>query len=154
MAEPIIEQIADWINDAIDGEQDPDTSLTLRAVRPTVIDWDVNNFRHGDVIIEIREMSTQSKTASDSRTELATWDLHGIIRDLPADTAADTMLCRMSATVRRLLLAGNSAGRACGSLALHIDCPAVAYGIIEGGVVAEITAAVTYDTEIKDGYAQ
>lgn len=153
MSEPIVEQIAQWINDAIDAQADPDATLTLRAVRPKVLDWDVSNFKHGDVIIESIDGKTVQKTATVSRTELASWALHGLIRSLPADTAADTMLARMAETIRRLLLAGNVSGQACGGLALHIDCPAAAYGIIEGGVVAEVTVTVLYMTALADGYA-
>lgn len=152
MAEPVIEQITDWINDALDGQQDPDATLTLRSVRPVVLEPDDRNFRHGDVVIEITDIKTQQKTASDSRTELASWILHGVIRELPASTAADTMLARMGETIRRLLLAGLAGGQACGGLALDIDCPETSYELIEGGVVVRVTVAVRYMTALKDGY--
>ena len=152
MAEPVIEQIAQWINDALDGKQDPDKTLTLRAVRPKILDWNVQDFKHGDVIIEADSISTQNKTLDDSRGELAGFKCYGIIRTLPADTAADTIISRMIETIRRLLLAGNSGGKACGSLALHIDCPAASFDVMDGGVIADVDVQVTYRTGLNDGY--
>ena len=152
MAEAIIEQIAAWIEGEIDGVQDPGATLTLRAVRPKILDWQADDFKHGDVIIEIVDSGTLSKTIS-SRTELGEWKLYGIITTLPADTAADIVLSRMAETIRRTLLAGNVSGQACGGLALNIDCPEVNYSNMSGGVVAEVTVQVTYITALADGYA-
>lgn len=149
--EPIVERIAEWIEEEIDGVQDPDATLTLRAVRPKILDWEASNFKHGDVIIEALEGATLSKTTS-SRTEVAEWRLYGIIKTLPANTAADTVLSRMAETIRRILLGGNQKGRACGGLALNIDCPDVTYSIMSGGVVAEVTAHIKYVTGLADGY--
>jgi len=149
--EPIVEKIAIWIEEEIDGVQDPDATLTLRAVRPKILDWQASDFKHGDVIIELIDGGTESKTTS-SRTELAEWRLYGIIRTLPADTAADTVLSRMAETIRRTLLAGNVQGQACGGLALNIDCPDVTYSIMSGGLVAEVTAQIKYVTDLADGY--
>ncbi len=154
MAEPIIEQIAQWIEDALDGAQDPDATLTLRAVRPKVLDWTVQDFKHGDVIIEADTIATQGKTTSESRGELAPFKCYGIIRTLPADTAADTVVSRMIETIRRTLLAGNSAGRACGGVAIVIDCPNASFGLMDGGLIAEVDVQVTYRTGLKDGYEQ
>lgn len=153
MAEPIIEQIAVAIETAIDGVQDPDASLTLRAVRPKILDWEASDFRHGDVIIELVDIGTQSKTTVESREELGTWKLYGIVTTLPADTAADTVLARMAETVRRSLLAENDDGQAFSGIALNVDCPDVNYSIMAGGVVAEVTVQVTYKTALADGYA-
>ncbi len=153
MAEPIIEQISDWINDALDGKADPDTTFTLRSVRPTVLDWEASDFAHGDVIIELGPIVTQSQTTVESRTEQATFKLYGIVRTLPANTKADTVLARMAETIRRLMFAGNADGQACGGLALNIDCPNVDPGIFNGGILAEVTAEVKYQTALKDGYA-
>jgi len=152
MAEAIIEQIAAWIEEAIDGVQDPGATLTLRAVRPKILDWQADDFKHGDVIIELVDTGTMSKTTS-SRTELGEWKLYGIITALPADTAADIVLSRMAETIRRTLLAGNVRGQACGGLALNIDCPEVNYSIMSGGVVAEVTVQIKYITALADGYA-
>ena len=149
--EPIVEKIAKWIESEIDGVQDPGATLTLRAVRPKILDWEASNFKHGDVIIEIIEGATLSKTTS-SRTEVAEWRLYGIITTLPADTAADTVLSRMAETIRRTLLSGNKRGQACGGLALNIDCPEGTYSIMSGGVVAEVTAHIKYVTDLADGY--
>lgn len=154
MPEPIIEQIAQWIENALDGQQDPDATLTLRAVRPKILDWTVQDFKHGDVIIEGGPKSTQNKTASISRGELANFKCYGIIRTLPADTAADTVLNRMTEAIRKLLLAGNSGGRACGGVAYHIDCLSDTPGLMDGGIVAEVNVQVTYRTGIFDGYEQ
>jgi len=149
--EPIVEKIAEWIESEIDGVQDPDATLTLRAVRPKILDWEASNFKHGDVIIEIVEGATLSKTTS-SRTEVGEWRLYGIIRTLPENTAADTVLSRMAETIRRTLLGGNKRGQACGGLALNLDCPEVTYSIMSGGVVAEVTAHIRYVTDLADGY--
>lgn len=149
--EAIVERIAEWIEGAIDGVQDPGATLTLRAVRPEILDWLAEDFKHGDVIMEIIEGATLSKTTS-SRIEVAEWKLYGIIRTLPANTAADTVLSRMAETIRRTLLSGNQRGQACGGLALNIDCPEVSYSIMSGGVVAEVTAQVKYVTDLADGY--
>jgi len=149
--EPIIEKIAVWIEEAIDGVQDQGATLMLRAVRPKILDWRASDFKHGDVIIELVDGGTLSKTTG-SRTELAEWRLYGIIRELPANTAADTVLSRMAETIRRTLLSGNKRGQACGGLALNIDCPGTSYSIMSGGVVAEVTAQVKYVTALADGY--
>ena len=152
MAETIHEQIAQWITDAIDGKADPAATMTLRAVRPKILDWSVEDFVHGDVIIEAADIKTQSKT-SQSRTELGTWGLYGIIRQLPADTAADTVISRMIETIRRLLMAGNVASRACGGLAYNIECSEGSFDVMTGGVVAFVTAGVLYPTGLYDGYS-
>jgi len=151
MAEPIVEKIAEWIEGEIDGMQDPDATLTLRAIRPKILDWQASDFKHGDVVIEFVDGGTISKTTS-SRDELAEWKLYGIITTLPANTSADTVLSRMAETIRRTLLSGNKRGQACGGLALNIDCPEVNYSIMSGGVVAEVTCQVTYVTAVSDGY--
>lgn len=151
MAEPIVERIADWIEGTINGVQDPGATLTLNAVRPKILDWEASDFKHGDVIMEIINAGTLSKTTS-SRTELAEWRLYGIITTLPDNTAADTMLSRIAETIRKTLLSGNIRGQACGGLALNIDCPGVNYSIMIGGIVAEITVQVTFVTAIADGY--
>ena len=149
--EPLIEKIAVWIEEEIEGIQDPGKTLTLNAVRPKILDWQAENFKHEDVIIELIDQGTLSKTTS-SRTELAEARLYGIIRILPADTAADTVLNRMAETIRRTLLSSNKRGQACGGLALNIDCPDVTYSIMSGGVVAEVTAQIKYVTDLADGY--
>ena len=149
--EPIVERIAEWIEGTVDGVQDPGATLTLRAVRPKILDWEASDFKHGDVIMEIIEGTTLSKTTS-SRTEVAEWKLYGIIRTLPANTSADTVLSRMAETIRRTLLSGNQRGQACGGLAQNIDCPETTFSIMSGGVVAEVTAHVRYVTALGDGY--
>jgi len=153
MSEPIVEQISDWINDAIQGVQDPDKTLTLKAVRPTILDWDVGNYAHGDVIIEISSVDTEKKSTTGSRYETGIWSLYGIITTLPANTAVDTVLSRMAETIRRTLLAGNAGGQACGGLALGIDCPEVNYAAGPGCAVVEVGVAVDYPTGLYDGYA-
>ncbi len=149
--EAIVEKIGVWIEEAIDGVKDPGATLTLRAVRPKILDWQASDFKHGDVIIELIDGGTLSKTTS-SRNELAEWRLYGIITTLPANTAADTVLSRMAETIRKTLLSGNKRGQACGGLALNVDCPDVTYSIMSGGVVAEVTCQITYITALADGY--
>lgn len=162
MSEPISEQIARWIETAINGKQDPDATLTLKAIRSKkIIEWEDSNYAHGDVLIEAspEHIKTQSKTIVKSRTELGEWKLYGIVRDIPADTAADTVLARMTETIRSNLLAGNKSGpnnelgHACNNLALNIDCPLVAYGTIDGGLVVNVTVQILYMTAFLDGYA-
>lgn len=154
MSEPILEQIAQWIAAALDGRQDPAGTLTLRAVRPKMLDWTIQNFKHGDVIIEADAFSTQGRTTNESRGELAAFKCYGVIRSLPVETAADTVVTRMIETIRRLLLAGNVAGRACDGKAIVIDCPSANFGLFDGGLVAEVDVQVTYRTGLKDGYEQ
>ncbi len=153
MPETINEQIAAWIATAIDGQLDPDATFTLAAVRPKILDWDFPKMAHGDVVIELVTIGTVSKTTVESRTELATWRLTGVIRELPADTAADTVLSRMAETIRTLMFAGNSGGKACGGLANKIDCPKQDRGSIAAGVIAEVTVTVEYKTALADPYA-
>jgi len=154
MAETIHEQIAQWIAGALNGKQDPDATLTLKAIRPKVLDWGVEDFKHGDIIIEAASLTTESRTTVQSRGELAVWNLYGIIRTLPEGTVADTVISRMIETIRRLLLAGNVSGQACGGLAIRIDCPAASFETCTGGVIAGVTVNVLYRTALLDGYTQ
>ena len=149
--ESIVERISVWIEGALDGVQDPDKTLTLNPVRPKILDWQADDFKHGDVILELVDGGTLEKTTS-SRKELAEWKLYGIITTLPANTAADTVLSRMAETIRREVLSGNKRGQACGGLALNIDCPETIYSIMNGGIVAEVTVQITYMTDLADGY--
>ena len=149
--EPIVEKIAVWLSEAIDGVQDPDGTFTLRSVRPTVIDWQAEDFNHGDVILEIQEGQTLDGTTT-SKKELAEWRLYGIVTTLPADTAADTVLTRVAETIRRTMLGGNKRGQACGGLAHKIHCPKAEYSDMPGGVVVEVTVLVEYWTSLFDGY--
>jgi len=141
--EAIVERIAVWIVEAIDGAHDPGATLTLRAVRPKILDWRVEDFKHGDVIIEFIKAGPYLITTS-SRIKLAEWQLYGIITTLPANTDADDVLERMADTIRKTLLSGNKRGRACGGMALNIDCPEVTYSIMSGGVVAKMTVQVRF----------
>ena len=160
MNETIHEQIAQWIAAALDGKQvepgvpPPDKTLTLQAVRPKVIDWNIEDFKHGDVVIEAGPLTTESRTTVQSRTEMGEWTCYGIIRTLPPDTVADTVISRMIETIRRLLLAGNKAGLACEGLATCIDCPAASFLTCSGGVIAQVTVNVRYRTALFDGYTQ
>lgn len=149
--ESVVERIGIWIEGALDGVQDPGKTLTLNPVRPKILDWQAEDFKHGDVILELVDGGTLEKTTS-SRKELAEWKLYGIITTLPANTAADTVLSRMAETIRREVLSGNKRGQACGGLALNIDCPETIYSIMKGGIVAEVTVQVTYMTDLADGY--
>lgn len=149
--ESIVERITVWIEGAIAGVQDPGKTLTLNPVRPKILDWQAEDFKHDDVIIELVDGGTLTKTTS-SRTELAEWKLYGIITTLPANTAADTVLSRMAETIRRAILNGNKRGQACGGLALNIDCSETIYSIMTGGIVAEVTVQATYMTDLADGY--
>jgi hypothetical protein len=151
MDEPIVEQLAQCIADAIDGQRGPAGTMTLRAVRPNLLDWGDNDCKHGDCVIELTDVKTQSAT-SDSRIMLGTWLVFGVVRTEDSAVPTDRVICRMAETIRRLLLAWNSHGRACGGLARKIDCPKAAFGDIGGGVGVEVTVTVEYETAIGDGY--
>ena len=153
MAEPIIEQISEAIETAIDNKQDPDATFTTTAVRPKIVDFELSHFAHADVILELISVATQNKTTVESRLELAVFKLYGIVRDLPADTAADTVVARMAETIRREMFGLNSAGRAMRGLAIDVDCPAFDYAEMPAGLVAEVTVHVLYQTALADGYA-
>ena len=141
--EAIVERIAVWIEEELNGVQDPGATLTLRAVRPKILDWQASDFKHGDVIIEFIKSGPYDITTS-SRIELAEWKLYGIITTLPDNTDADTALEHMAETIKNILLNGNKRGRACGGMAVNIDCPEVLYREMTGGVVAEMTVQVRF----------
>ena len=141
--EQIIKQISEWIEEEINGLRDPDGILTLRVVRPKVVDWQVSNFKHGDVIIEFGNKEPYDVTTT-SRMWLGEWKLYGIITTLPDNTDADDMLDLMSELIQSKLLSGNKHGRACGGLALNISCPDISYGSMTGGVVTEMTVNIRF----------
>lgn len=141
--EKVIEQISEWIEEEINGLQDPDKILKLRVVRPKIVDWQVTNFKHADVVMEFGSSEPYDITTS-SRLWLGVWKLYGIITTLPDNTDADDMLDLMSELIRSKLLNGNKHGRACGGLALNISCPDTSYGSMAGGVVTEITVNIRF----------
>jgi len=154
MSEPILEQIAQWIASAVDGVSDDTGTVSLNVVRSTMIDWELPQFRHGDVLLELESMDEDTEHGSlDARVEIATWAIYGIVVTLPDDTAADTILARTSETIRRALLAGNTAGnQACDGLAIQIDCPSTQYARAPGMALAVVTCKVMYQTRILDPY--
>jgi len=141
--EKIVEQISDWIVEEINGLQDPDKILTLRTVRPKIVDWQVSDFKHGDVIMEFGNKEQYDVTTT-SRLWLGEWKLYGIITTLPDNTDADDMLDLMSELIQSKLLSGNKHGRACGGLALNISSPDTSYGSMTGGVVTEMTVNIRF----------
>ena len=141
--EQVVKQISEWIEEEINGLQDPDATLTLRVVRPKIVDWQVTDFKHGDVIMEYGNKEPYDVTTS-SRLWLGEWKLYGIITTLPDNTDADDMLDLMSELIQSKLLSGNKNGRACQGLALNISCPDVNYGSMAGGVVTELTVNVRF----------
>lgn len=141
--EKIVEQISEWIVAELNGLQDPDQLLTLRMVRPKIVDWQVTDFKHGDVVMELGNIEPYEVTSS-SRMWLGEWKLYGIITTLPTGTDADDMLDLMSELIRSKLLSGNKRGRACEGLALNISCPDVNYGSMAGGVVTEMTVNIRF----------
>lgn len=153
MAEPIIEQILDWINDKLDGVQDPDTTLTLRSVRPVVQDYINPKFKHCDVVIDLDSIENKSQTTVESKLKTATVRLNCIVRTLPADTAADTFIARMFETVRRTILSGYNDDPKFGGLAIiNASCPLVQFELIEGGINTIVFCMVEYATDLLDGY--
>jgi len=153
MSEPIIEQIAQWIENALDGAADPDTTLILRSIRPTILDWSELQLIHGDVIIGLISVKTESYTNT-SRTELAEFLLDGCVSQLPDSVKADTVLARFAETIRKTLLAGNTSGTACNGLAISLDCDETEFAVSEGGVDVLVKCKVIYTTNIFDGYTQ
>ena len=141
--EKVVDQISEWIEEEINGLQDPDGILTLRTVRPKIVDWQVTDFKHGDVIMEFVNVEPYDITST-SRLWLGEWKLYGIITTLPDNTDADDMLDLMSEMIRSTLLGGNKMGRACGGLALNISCPDTSYGSMAGGVVTEMTVNIRF----------
>ena len=141
--EKVVEQISEWIEEEINGLQDPDATLTLRVVRPKIVDWQVTDFKHGDVIMEFVNVEPYEITSS-SRMWLGEWKLYGILTTLPAGKDADDILDLMSEMIRSKLLSGNRHGRACGGLALNISCPDTSYGSMAGGVVTEMTVNIRF----------
>ena len=154
MSEPILEQIAQWIATALDGVSDDTGTVSLNVVRSTMIDWELPQFRHGDVLLELESIAGDDEHGSmESRVEIATWAIYGIVVTLPDDTAADTVLARTSETIRQALLAGNTAGnRSCDNLAIQIDCPSTQYARAPGMALAVVTCRVQYETRILDPY--
>ena len=141
--EQIVQDISEWIEVALNGLQDPDKLLTLRVVRPKIVDWQVTDFKHGDVVMELGNIEPYEITSS-SRMWLGEWKLYGILTTLPTGKNADDMLDLMSELIRSKLLSGNKRGRACEGLALNISCPDVNYGSMSGGVVTELTVNIRF----------
>lgn len=141
--EKIVEQISEWIKEEIAGLQDPDGILTLRVVRPKIVDWQVSDFKHGDVVMEFGNKEPYDVTTT-SRLWLGEWKLYGIITTVPDNSDADDMLDLMSELIQSKLLGGNKHGRACGGLALNISCPDTNYGSMTGGVVTEMTVNIRF----------
>jgi hypothetical protein len=137
-------RIADWIAAALDGQEDPDETLTLRIVRPGINDHGDSHFLHADVFLCGIEERVKTETTGPYRFATAIFKLYGVIRSLPELTAVDTMLSRIAETIRRLILAGNSGGRACDGLALNIDCPTVDFLPGKGFEAAEVIVKVKY----------
>ena len=148
MPEPIIEQIADWIFDALDTVQDPDETFTLSAIRPQMEEWDKTSFSHGDCIIENDSLETV-RFSTESREEKGIWKIYGIVATLPDNTSLDIVMNRMSETIRRNLMGGNLKGKACGGVATHLNCPNVMYA---PGPMVVVTVEVSYWTHVHDGY--
>jgi hypothetical protein len=141
--EQIVQQLSEWIEAELNGLQDPGALLTLRVVRPKIVDWQVSDFKHGDVVMEFGNIEPYLVTDS-SRMWLGEWKLYGILTTLPAGKDADDMLDLMSELILSKLLDGNRNGRACEGLAVNISCPDANYGSMSGGVVTELTVNIRY----------
>lgn len=152
MAEPLIETLSAWIKTQLTGAQDPDKTLTLSPGRPTLIDWDVASYSNMDVVIEEDSTTTTNKSTG-FRYETGAWKIYGIIRALPANTALGTVANRMAETIRTTLLAGNSNGKACGGLAIHIDCPKTEHLRAVGCEVVVVTCDIDYATNYTNTFS-
>lgn len=137
-------RIAAWVADALEDVQDPDESLTLRVIRPTIVDWEESHYANGDVILVGIDENIDTETTTPTRLSTALLKLYGIIRVVPDRMSADTMLSRMAETIRRTLLAGNSRSRACDGIALNIDCPRTAFANSEGLIASIVDVEVKY----------
>jgi hypothetical protein len=148
--ESIHEQIAQWLAAALDGQSDPDGIITLRAVRPKILDWTVEDFKHGDCIILADRIKIKGdgyetiETLYGSRSQIGTWWIQVVIRQLPEDISGDAYINKVMEMVQSILLAGNSGGRACNGLALNIDCPEMNFEMCIGGLIAEIIVNIEY----------
>lgn len=139
--------IADWIARELDGLPDPGGSLTLRVVRPGILDAGESHFADSDVFLCGIDEDVKTRTVTPGRLSTALLRLYGIVRELPAATAAGTVLSRVAETIRAPILAGNVAGRACGGLALNIDCPNTGFAPAPGCEMAIVDVAVKYYLE-------
>lgn len=156
MSEPILEQVGLWIKNAVDGVTDDTGTVSLSVVRSEMVDWELPQFSHGDVLLELESVTGDDENDSmDRRAEIAIWSLYAVVVTLPVSTAADTILIRTSETIRQALLAGNVPGQqACGGLAMQIDCPSTQYAKGPGMALAVVTCQVQYETRILDPYTR
>jgi len=154
MSEPIIEQIAVWISDALDGKSDPDGTITLRSVRSSILNVTELQLIHGDVLIELAGKKTKSTDMSSFRTETGTFTVAGFVSNIPDDSFADTYLIRVAETICKFLMAGNTDAQPLNGLAESIDCPEYILMNSVGGVDVIVTCNVTYSTNIYNGFSQ
>lgn len=140
-------RIIDWLGNLLDGVADPGATLMLNVVRPGIIDPDESRIADSDVFIVGIDQQIKTESTRPSRLATALLRLYGIVRELPADTAADTVLSRLTETIRRTILAGNVRGKACDGLALNLDCPVVGIAPAPGCSMTIVDVMVKYFLE-------
>jgi len=134
--------IVAWIADAINGARDPDETITLNVIQPTILDAFENHFDNGNVFVIGESDNMEAVTTEPNRIIEALIKVFGIVTK--ANLPAQTLLNRINETIRRILLAGNEKGRACGGLALNIDCKKSDFHSLPGMAVSELDVRVKY----------
>ncbi len=137
-------RIADWIAAALDSKTIEGTDLLIRIIRPVINDFAESQFNHADVFLCGIKEKIEVETTTPSRIDKALFRVYAVLRAVPISETADTMLNRISETIRKLLLAGNIGGAACDGLAMSIDCPYVKYLPGDGCQVAAVDVIVEY----------
>lgn len=137
-------RIADWIATALDSQAVEETGLSLKIVRPGINDYSESHFNNADVFLCGIEEKMESITATPSRLYKALFRVYAVLRNVPVSVTADTMLNRITETIRKLLLAGNIGGTACDGLAMSIDCPKYTYLPGDGCQVTAVDVVVDY----------
>lgn len=140
----VLGRIADWIARALDGKAVEGTDLSLNIIRPGINDYAESQYNNADVFLCGIEEKIEDITATPSRLYKALFRVYAVLRAVPLSETADTMLNRISETMRKLLLAGNSDGTACDGLAMSIDCPRYEYLPGEGCQVSAVDVVVEY----------
>ncbi len=135
-------KIAQWIAEALDGVTDPDETLTLNVIQPGILDTFESHFADGDVFVIGEDDVLDTESTEPSRLVTALIKVYGVA--VRTGETADKLLSRITETIRRTLLAGNSKGRACDGLALNIDCPSYRFGSVPGMAITEVNVFVKY----------
>jgi len=135
-------KIAQWIAEQLEGVTDPDGTLTLKVIQPGILDIFESHFENGNIFVIGEDDDMETETTEPSRLITTLIKVYGIA--VRTGETADKLLSRITETIRRTLLAGNSKGRACDGLALNIDCPSYRFGSAPGMAITEVNVYVKY----------